>query len=428
MQFKNPALWLSAVCFASCGAFVVATFTRAPAARAASEAAAPSATAFENAPVDPTAIALLDVAFEAAALLPENPHAKNRARNQGAVVDTLLALDQPGRAAGRAEEMTTWRRGQAYAELACYAARRALRGEAERMLERARVDAERAKALALQEDAKSQGWQHDRIQAKLALACELLGDAERARAFAAASSDAERARIAEQFPAPAGDAEFDARIAELDRAIAAGSFELVEGAMRAAAKTYARVRADEVKRTSFDERFTRAWKSMPLEVRIDLELALARAASDAGDVESARVFVEEARACYDGARWAPQDYVVLGARIAAERHRAGDGARAKEELDALHARFDVERDGIVDIYRAKALRALAEASGVLGDEAAQARDYARAVEEGVANPNGRPRVDDLVATCCSMATARFVPTAELLERIRAIRAGLKAPW
>ncbi len=54
MQFKNPALWLSAVCFASCGAFVVATFTRAPAARAASEAAAPSATVFENAPVDPT--------------------------------------------------------------------------------------------------------------------------------------------------------------------------------------------------------------------------------------------------------------------------------------------------------------------------------------------------------------------------------------
>jgi hypothetical protein len=72
-------------------------------------------------------------------------------------------------------------------------------------------------------------------------------------------------------------------------------------------------------------------------------------------------------------------------------------------LEAALARYDAERDQIVNIYRATALRALAEALQTMGDGARSLAVYRRAVEEGNGNPNSRPRADDLTTTACSMA-------------------------
>ena len=64
----------------------------------------------------------------------------------------------------------------------------------------------------------------------------------------------------------------------------------------------------------------------------------------------------------------------------------------------------------------------------MGDTATALSAYKRAVEEGVENPNSRPRAEDLSATCLSMAVHGVEPDAVLWTRIRQINDGLGDPW
>jgi hypothetical protein len=80
------------------------------------------------------------------------------------------------------------------------------------------------------------------------------------------------------------------------------------------------------------------------------------------------------------------------------------------------------------MFRAGALRPLAEAYHALGDRDAALSVYKLAVEEGALNPNARPRAMDLSATCLSLAQSACEPDAELRERLAEMRAGLGSPW
>lgn len=64
----------------------------------------------------------------------------------------------------------------------------------------------------------------------------------------------------------------------------------------------------------------------------------------------------------------------------------------------------------------------------MGDTAAALAVYKRAVEEGVHNPNSRPRAEDLSATCCSMALHGVEPDGSLWARMEDIRGRLGDPW
>jgi hypothetical protein len=54
--------------------------------------------------------------------------------------------------------------------------------------------------------------------------------------------------------------------------------------------------------------------------------------------------------------------------------------------------------------------------------------YKRVVEEGMENPNARPRLDDLAATVVSMVGVGLEPDAALAARIAEIGAKLDHPW
>lgn len=82
----------------------------------------------------------------------------------------------------------------------------------------------------------------------------------------------------------------------------------------------------------------------------------------------------------------------------------------------------------MDIYRAGALRPVAEAYQSMGDATGALATSKRVVEEGVANPNSRPRADDVCATCVSMAVHGIGPDAELLARLEQIINELGTPW
>jgi hypothetical protein len=130
----------------------------------------------------------------------------------------------------------------------------------------------------------------------------------------------------------------------------------------------------------------------------------------------------------ESGRWMPDDKVTLLGRTARVRGLAGDTERARAAADAAMELFGAERQKIVNIDRAAALRPVAEAYQAIGDAAAALGVYKKAVEEGVENPNSRPRAQDLSATCCSMALRGLEPDAELWDRIHHIREGLGEPW
>ncbi len=129
-----------------------------------------------------------------------------------------------------------------------------------------------------------------------------------------------------------------------------------------------------------------------------------------------------------GLRLRVEDSLPQIARAAALRARAGDVVGARASLATARKLFDDKRDEIVDIYRARALRPLATVAHDLGDREATEALLLQALAEGTANPNSRPRVIDLVATCVAMAKAGIEPSPALRSRIREIAGGFGEPW
>ena len=129
-----------------------------------------------------------------------------------------------------------------------------------------------------------------------------------------------------------------------------------------------------------------------------------------------------------GADFLVEDRLPLVTELVTAQHRGGDVEGARTELGRALALYDSESAHIVNIYRARCLRSLAEGFHLVGDDAQALTLYARAVEAGQLNPNSRPRADDLVATCCSMAHTGAEPDEALMQRLRDIRAKLGNPW
>jgi tetratricopeptide (TPR) repeat protein len=214
----------------------------------------------------------------------------------------------------------------------------------------------------------------------------------------------------------------------LEAAVATGQFEEVRNALETSAELFDRDYADEERRARTEQAIKSSWKSIPITVRIDLLLELSASAAAHGDRSKALALVDEARLIVDGTAWTAEHHVPLLARIARARHRAGAAEQARTEADEALALYESGRARIVDIERADALRPLAEAYHALGDTATASKLYRTAVEEGVANPNSRPRAEDLSATCSSMALHGVEPDAELMARMIQIAGALGPPW
>jgi hypothetical protein len=360
---------------------------------------------------------LLDLAFEAATAMPRAPHLKNRSRAQEAVVVACLELDQPRRALAYAERIENWRRGVGFADVAAYCAEHGLPDDAERLLARARQVCDEPG------DANDQEWRKERILEKVARTSARL-EQERRRA----PSGSEPGSAPAATPPAESGAESDRQLEALERVLATGGFDAVRGALAACAAIYDRVYDERERRARVEAAIRGAWTRVPVTVRIDVAIALARAAVGHVDRDAARALLEEASFVVDGADWLPEHVIPIRARLAEARALAGETTEARHDVDCALALFDAERPRIVDIRRAGVLCVLAEAYASLGDPAAALAAYRRAVEEGVHNPNSRPRAEDLGATCRSMALRAIEPDAALWARMRRIREELSPPW
>jgi hypothetical protein len=376
----------------------------------------PDAGALADAAIGASRRELLDVAFAAVSALPTNPHVKNRCRGQEAVVAACLGLDQPRLALAYADRIANWRRGTAYADVAFYCLEHGQSGEVAKLLDAATRIAAEASV-----DPNEQEWRGDRVRARVA----------RARALAAVMRAGEASReavldpeLASSMPLPAID--FDRQLQLVDDVLERGTFDQIRQALEVCSRLYARFYEDAPRRLQAENRLKQSDKKLPSAVRIEPLLQAARFALDHHDRDRGAELTELAQTIIDETRWLAEAQIPLMARVAVLRHRAGDEVGARKGLDAAKALFDAQRDTIV--VRAAPLRAIAEAHHAVGDRAAALATYRRAVEAGADNPNGRPRADDLCATCLSIAESGCEPDAELTARIKTVLERLGPPW
>ncbi|MEZ6037084.1 MAG: hypothetical protein R3F29_06365 [Planctomycetota bacterium] len=383
-----------------------------------------------DASIEPWRRELLQLAFDAASRFPSNPHHKNRGRAQDLAVAAAFGLDQPKLALSFAPRVEGWRRGAAYADYAWVAAKVGATVEANRYVELAQqVLRDEGR------DPNGQDWRSDHVRLRLARALHQLGDA-------------------------AGAGELTAKIdktttSSVDEAWAKAIASRVEGMTLEAAKKelltiddtwtaqplgdqytslvligriHHRFFDDAELRAGCEDRLFVRFDKLPLDLRTEAMRPLVDGYLEHGDQDGAREVVDKIAGFVAGFRWRPEDLIPQLAAIAGLRGKVGDADRARQELLEARQKYHEARDEIVDIYRCETLRAIGIAYADIGDRNEAIDVLTLAVEEGMENPNSRPRCDDLVETCVEMAKHAIEPSAELWARLREIRDGLNDPW
>ena len=366
----------------------------------------------------PTRDGLLGIAFEAVSAMPEVPHARNRCRAQESIVQAGIELDSCTQAERMALAITDWRKAQALADVALAHARKGRVDEAKRV-------------LALAETSVipgSQEWHDERVRSHLAAAHHWLGDDAAVARLTQGVGEAELGAVQVVVASRSSLEQFDGRF-ELLRATAKnGGFDALKCSLEMAVELHRVAGADAARREKVEMLVKSSWEKLPLDVRTGLLRRLAENLLAINDRVGALRQLDEAQALVDNNRWLVQDHIAQISAIARWRHVAGQTDRARRDLGGVLGLFERERERIVDIYRAGALRAVAEAQQAMGDGAAARATFARAFEEGLVNPNSRPRADDLASTACAMARCGALPDAALFLRMQQARAALSDPW
>ncbi|HOQ05551.1 MAG TPA: hypothetical protein PKY88_10100 [Anaerohalosphaeraceae bacterium] len=380
----------------------------------------------QDQPLEPWRLELLDLAFETATKIPVKPHLKDRSRTQAMVAETALKLNQPGRAHRYLKRIDNWRRGACLADLAVYAARCGNASLAERYLRQAREIAEKGLPNASSEPV--QEWCQDLIQSKIAQVYAQLGQLETALKAQEGLEPSQRGKMLLDDAQLQQKDLFDKEVQRLELELKQNNEDVRNNVLFSYAQMYDMVYDRQEQRTELEEKIRNAWSPLPAFLRIRLLTQLTESALEHNDSAKALELLEEARQLLEKYQWPDETQFTLAAPLAALRYRAGQRQEAKNEAQALLKTYESNRQAIFNIYRAAALRSLAEAYANMDDKDAALALYKRAVEEGVENPNSRPRAEDLAATCCSMVLSAVEPDAELRERIRQIHKGLGQPW
>ena len=338
---------------------------------------------------------LLDLAFRSASAFPVKPHIKNRTRLQDSVVGTCLELGQARRALGYIESIDTWRRGSCYADVALYMARK---GDTLDRIEKYIVLAKEVSDRVETEGA--QDWARDRIRVKIAGAYMWLGLVDKAREFGAVPTEAEAGKVAAYSSMRAQTDDYDAQMQSLAKIIEIGGFDQTRSALEAYAHLFDRFYGDEVRRTTIEETIQKSWAKSPVQVRFDVMMKLVEFALAHEDPKKANALLQSTQDLVESVRWTSEDKILLLTQIAAARHRAGDTAKAKSDLDAVLAFYEKERLTISQFDRGLSLRAIADAYRKLGDVKSAVLQYGRAIEAAKKKGEVRAEVEPGAAAFC----------------------------
>ncbi len=381
---------------------------------------------------------LLANAFEVAALLPPNPHIKNRSRAQYTVVETCIDLELLELAESLCLKIDHWEKCMGLLDLAYH---HALRGEASQAdpflrlateMIRMADDREQGRIVAMNADPvldSLTGWRLERVKARMLQVQLVLGlNHEQSASWAAALQPDKAAPVWTDTILSQPSLDLDGRLDALALVATNQNFEIVQEAMRGYAqlldKHYGtpKVRKEIICRleSQLDPR-------LPLAVKVAVLGEWSAIALRHEDKGLALEWIDRANGLLDEVGSAD---VVLEprSRLIIQRMEAGEAAAAGEELDAAISFYAQQRDQIVNMERAKLLCALAEAGMSLGRSEEAATLYGRAVAEGLENPNGRPRVMDYCTISCSLARQPGSLGEGVEVKLGMMRNALGSPW
>ncbi|MEQ8763037.1 MAG: hypothetical protein RL885_03865 [Planctomycetota bacterium] len=350
-----------------------------------------------DAPIEAYQRKLLELAFKSACALPVDPQIKNRSRSQQAVVEACLELDQTALALRYLDQIENWRKGLCYAQLALHCVNTGRTREVEHFLKLAsRIADDHMREL------NSQAWRRDRVRARIAQTWAALGQEDKLAEFNGLE-DSEAGWVESARVLRMTDEEVDAWVAGFEDRIHTSTLDRIRAALATMADLYPRFADDEERREALEKSIAVAYGKVPAQVAVEALLDMADAAAEVDRTSAAQDLTAEARRIFEGVQWNPRDAVSLRAEVAKRFARAGDIEEAKTLLEAALVLFEQEREAIENFERGGALRPIAEAWVLLGEQAMAQSLYLRTVQEGGVNPNLRPRVDDLTGTACSMA-------------------------
>lgn len=387
-----------------------------------------SAATFENAsppeilPVDDAAIGesqalLLDIAIDVATRIPVEPHIKDRSRAQEQIVLGCIEMDLPNRALDYSQHIANWRQGYCYAELALYLAQHDRDNAAKELIRLAELWAD-----------ESSDWRRDRILVKIAQALTWMGNKQSATTYA---SDVEQSEIGKLDKVEAllgGDGDFDSLMEQLETLARQQHFDVLRNTLKAFVALHERYYHEVSRREQVEKAMEASWGPMPVLIRIELLMDLAENALGYKDQNHALALINEAQDMLESHQWPLEHEIRMRARLHELRYLAGDRQQALDDAHETYSLFKANGQRIVNIWRAEALRPLAEAYQIMGQIEAAETVYWRALQEGVENPNSRPRAEDLSATTLSMAQHGFKPNGEFWQRINDIQQRLGEPW
>jgi tetratricopeptide (TPR) repeat protein len=384
-----------------------------------------------DAPLDAARLDLLHLAWQAASAFPLNPHIKNRGRAQEKVVMACFDLDQPKLALQFAKGIADWRRGAALADYACYCVIHGDLSEVEHYLglaDQLANDVER--------DPNPQEWRRDTIKMKIARAYALMGKLDEATKHSTGTDPTSGLAYDAGWAATTASRAELITAESLGRELAAMDDILVgEGtghaysALVTCGRLYEKFYGDAERRAEIEKRIELTQQSkLPFDLRLSTWIHLAKVALDRGDAGKGLELYRKAKDLADSSGLPPDAMVAFTPQLAALRFRAGERDLALADFEAGMKQYHELRDGFRVTKRAEILRPFAESYHAIGDERRAAEVYSLVVEEGMENPNSRPRAEDVSETCLSMAKNGFRPDPKLLGRISEIVRGLGDPW
>ena len=360
---------------------------------------------------------LLDLAFQISTSIPIEPFASDRARMQALVSQACIKNGSLIQAIQYASRIEGWRQGELFALIGQQYA-------TANETQRARDFAARAMEVATNEI----DWRRERIVIETAKIYLQLGDSGKASALVEGVTQAELGKLETARTAIVLQSQLDNQADMFDKALATKNFDLVRGAIEGYLVWLDRVSEDEIRTTRALTVIDDALPGLPVDLQVKYGIDFADHLHKNLKRDLAILKLDKATEIFSATTFLPEDVAPLGAMIARARIRMGDEQSARLLLQRFYSEYSTRREGIVNLRRAKSLRALAEGFCELGDRDDAIACYTWALEEGTINPNARPRAEDLGATCLSMAEYGIPLTPELKHQIDTIRSSLTYPW
>lgn len=358
-------------------------------------------------PVDDYRLELIDLAWQAATSYPINPHIKNRARAEEAVVLGALGIDQPGLAWKYANKVVNWRRGACYAEIARYLVENNELEPVEYFLHQAVVHSYDGK----------QGWRQDRVKAIVA---GIRAELEAARAPREEDGSQETDAASQEAEQQA----FERQIEALDALVKTEGYDQILQALNGYTNLYARYYNNEKRREYCLEKTYETWQPMPGLIRFGIIMRFADVAMEHDDTDTAMEMVAEAESIQKTFTWTVDYDLRLRSDVAKYRIRLGQETVAREILEDALELADAGLEKLTPPSRAGALLPVIEGFAALGDKEVAHELYIRATQLGAVNEGIRPRIVALTANCVSMAVNNIEPDESLRNMIRQSLAGL----